>query len=478
MLFTLGELKARIGGFLYSEVQWNRRGMSIIDDSAGIRGFQVDSRKVGPGDLFFPLKGERTDGHRFLTQVVSRGCRSLLVSQTYYRSNADSIRRLVDENSIVVFPVGDVLGALHLLSRLLLTRYSLTKIGITGSNGKTTTKELVSSILSVDSPTFMTPGNYNSVIGLPLSVPLVEPRHRYGVFEMAMSEKGEMKRLSDLVFPSIGILTGIGTAHIGNIGSQMGIASEKFELFRNFLPDSIAILPEDDPFVRKLEGKVRGKKYFFGIHSTPGFEGVAQEGPGSQIFRWKGRDIRLALPGAHNLKNALAAISLSGVLGISDESVQQGLEGYKPIFGRGQIKEGSVTLISDCYNANPDSMAASIQSFLINGSSSARRILFLGDMKELGRFSVKEHEDLGRIILEHKPHGVMLYGEEIEVTYRFLASRAGFPVYWSREWDEVVQLSRELITCGDWVLLKGSRSMELERIEKVLIGETSEVREC
>ena len=469
LLFSLADLQFRLGGFLYSERQWSMISEQVLDPNVGVRSFAVDSRKLGPGDLFFPLAGERTDGHNFLIPAAKAGCRAMLVSRSYYQTQALEVKRLVEEFPVAVFPVTDVLGALHLLARLVIRRYSLKKIGVTGSNGKTTTKELIASILRQEAPCFLTPGNLNSVIGLPLAIPQIEERHRYGVFEMAMSEKGEMKRLADLIFPDFAVLTGIGTAHIGNIGSQMGIAQEKFDVFRNFQPDNVAVLPEGDSFVARLETKVRGSKVYFGPHETPGFQGVRTQGLGWQEFVWRGEAIRLQLGGEHNLMNALAAISLALVLGVDDESIRKGLSEYRPIFGRGELVEGPVNLLVDCYNANPDSMTAAIQSFMAHNSS-GRKVLILGDMRELGRFSRKEHADIGRLILDHGPDLTILFGEEMEAAYEAAATTLGeSELFWTKDWDELVEFVRSKIIESDSILLKASRSVSLERLQPIIL---------
>ncbi len=477
LLFTIKELQFRLGGFLYSENQWRSRGLSVFDPGIGIQGFAVDSRLVKNTDMFFPLKGERADGHAFLPDVVRSGCRVILVDKQYYRRNAILMKRLFEENPIVVFPVANVLSALHVLARLVLGRRQLLKIGITGSNGKTTTKELIASILKCHKPTFMTPGNYNSVIGIPLVVPAIRDEHQYGIFEMAMSEKGEMKKLADLVFPDVGLLTGIGTAHIGNIGSQLGIAQEKFEIFRNFLPSSTALFPESDPYVRRLEPKVRGRKVIFGPNSTPGFGGVIAQGIGWQDFTWMGKPVRLHLSGEHNLMNALGAISLAQTLEIDEESIRTGLESYKPIFGRGEVLRGRVTVYSDCYNANPESMAAAIRNFS-GQDGSGRTVFILGDMKELGRFSQKEHEDLGRIIAEKNPDLTLLFGPEMQWTFKSAGSvLPENRLFWTDDWSDFVELVQQSVEQDDVVLLKGSRSLELERLHGIL-SQVQEAKKC
>jgi UDP-N-acetylmuramoyl-tripeptide--D-alanyl-D-alanine ligase len=476
-LFSYGDLKKRLGGFLYSPRQWSQQPIDVSDPINGIRGFQVDSRLTKSHDLFFPLKGERTDGHRYLVQVAQQGCKAMLVSREFYHTQATEIKRLIEEYPVVVFPVTDVLGALHTLAREVLNRRTLIKIGVTGSNGKTTTKELIGSILSLSESTFITPGNYNSVIGLPLTIPSIQDSHVYGVFEMAMSEKGEMRRLSDLVFPSIGVLTNLGTAHIGNIGTQMGIAQEKFELFRNFLPDNTAILPEADSYVKKLEPKVRGRKLFFGPNTTPGFQGVVETSYQNQSFRWNNRVVKLSLPGNYNLMNALAAITLALELNIDHDVIQAGLESYNPIFGRSQVIEGRATIILDCYNANPDSMAESLSSFMKSVGQKSH-VLVLGDMKELGRFSKREHEDLARRLTESTAKKIILFGPEMKATWQVLEQVAShLDLFWSEDWDEIQRTAQEVINQGDWVFIKGSRSMEMERLVP-LVQEQVGVNKC
>lgn len=465
-IFTYDELQKKLGGVLRTSVAGAGRGQAI---AGSVSGFCADSRLAKPGDLFFPLQGARTNGHEYIRQAVAAGCRAVVVNQAYYRKNPDEIHKLVDLEKIQVFPVVDVLGALHVLARTCMQRYEGVRIGISGSNGKTTTKELLVSVLSVGNAVFFTPGNYNSVIGIPLVIPGLSPHHKYAVFEMAMSEKGEMRKLADLVNPGIGLLTGIGTAHIGNLGSQNAVAEEKIELFRNFLPDSIAVLPENDVLIRRYLGKIRGRRLYFGPGSTPGFEGVLSEGLGEQVFRWRGRKIRLKLNGGHNLANALSVISVADALGIPDEQTSEGLSNYTPVFGRGQIvKTGSGNLVLDCYNANPESMESSLRAFMALNGGKGRRVLVLADMKELGRFSAAAHAALGELVNELGPDLVLLFGEEIEEAARVLAKRGwGERLVWTSVWEEFERAFVESLKPGDNVLLKGSRSMGLERLEKL-----------
>ncbi|WP_052078344.1 UDP-N-acetylmuramoyl-tripeptide--D-alanyl-D-alanine ligase [Spirochaeta lutea] len=469
VLFTFPELTAHLGGFLCSSRRWAITGEDPHSEKIGITGFSIDSRSIHPGDLFIPLVGSRTDGHAYLEAAATAGCRAALVSRDFYRNNTNVIRSLLEQFPMVVYLVRDVLGGLHTLARHLLNQKKLFRIGITGSNGKTTAKELLASVLAQHAPTFMTPGNYNSVIGLPLAIPDITDEHEYGVFEMAMSEKGEMQRLSDLVFPDAALITSIGTAHIGNIGSQMGIAKEKFEIFRNCGPDTIAVLPENDEYTQRLKHKVRGKVFTFGPGTTPGYQGYVDQGVDGQIIRWKSRDIHLSVPGIHNLYNALGVITLAQVMGIPDDHIVEGLEQYRPVFGRNQVVRGPATILVDCYNANPDSMRASLESFKSLWTK-GQKVAVLGDMKELGRFSREAHRDLAHQVLESGVSSIILYGPEIRVTYEMLQQQRGLlrQVLWTEDRDELVRLVQDTVNAGDLVLLKASRSMALEHLAEVI----------
>ena len=238
---------------------------------------------------------------------------------------------------------------------------SVTRVGVTGSNGKTTTKEIIGGILTRHASTAVNEGNLNSEIGLPMACFGVGPRHRYAVLEMGMNRVGEMDILADIVRPDLALITNIGTAHIGLLGSQDAIAAEKKRIFAHFDGRQTGFLPEGERYGAFLAEGVRGKMVVFGPGSTPGFERSESMGLGGTLIHWEGFRIRFPLFGPHNLANALGALSVARELGVPNAEIRDGLEAVAPLFGRSQVINGPVTVIADCYNANPDSMARSLE---------------------------------------------------------------------------------------------------------------------
>ena len=348
----------------------------------------------------------------------------------------------------------------------------LTVIGITGSNGKTTTKEILGRILDGHGATVVNPGNFNSEIGLPLSVFAIRDTHRYAVLEMGMNRKGEMDILTEIARPQISAITNIGVAHIGLVGSQQAIAVEKRKIFTFVGADGVAFLREEEPFADFLIEGCRGEVVFFGPGATPGYEGVDDAGLDGSIIRWKGHRIRFPLIGPYNLINALCAVSIAVKLGASDAAVIEGLEKVEPLFGRGEVLVGEVTLIQDCYNANTDSMKKAID-FIGSLPWTGRKILILGSMKELGAESDNEHRAIGRYAADSDVDIVLFYGDESVAAYDaaigVIQGGKTKRIEWTNDFDELDRAAGMYVNGGDIVLLKGSRGVELERLSKRLL---------
>lgn len=451
--FSLRTAATSLGGALHPQCS----EFSLIT-SVGI-----DSRHIEPGALFVPLPGRFTDGHDFIMQALENGAVLSLVSEHRAEHVFTELPRELHQRLLIV---DDALSALQRLSRWYIDgREHLVKIAITGSNGKTTTKEIIASILSREYSIFKTPGNYNSVIGVPIAAFGITDDHRYGVFELAMSERGEMAVLSRLVLPDVGVLTNIGVAHIGNIGSQQGIAEEKKAIFSSFSGRQRAFLPEDEPYYDYLAESIQGQVIPFGMHHTPGIQGVDDLGLDGVRVRWSNREMVFPLPGMHNLQNVLASISVAVELGASPESIIQGVEGVEPPFGRGQILRGEVTIIQDCYNANPDSMRSALEFFRAVPWK-GRKIAVLGDMLELGENSPGEHRRLlqSAVGFDH----LYLVGEAFIKAAGEDSTVRENPGAFSTgpNTREIISDVMDYLVSGDLVLLKGSRGIGLEAISE------------
>ena len=448
MPFTLKAAAAYLGGALHPE----------CDDRQLIEYVAIDSREVEPGSLFVPLPGRYVNGHDYILAALERGASLCIVAE----NRAEQVfAQCTRDQQIRLVIVADPLSALQRLARWYIGRNErLVKIAVTGSNGKTTTKELIASILEQEYSVFKTPGNFNSVIGVPIASFAITDEHRYAVFELAMSERGEMRQLANIVFPDIAVLTNIGTAHIGNIGSQEGIAEEKKLIFSSFSGQQRAFLPENEPYYDYLADGIHGQVIPFGSHHTPGVRDVEDVGLDGSVIYWGNDAIRFPLPGTYNLQNVYAAISVAVELGASPQSITAGVQGVVPPFGRGQILRGQVTVVQDCYNANPESMAAAI-AFVHSVNWEGRKILVLGDMLELGCEAFDQHRRIVELVTEARIKHVYYVGKHFSEVLDDdnVSSNTVFAG------DTVQQIAEHIagyVGTGDLVLLKGSRGIGLE----------------
>jgi len=419
----------------------------------------VDSRLVVPGCLFVALPGERADGHSFVDDAIGRGAVAAFV-----RAERLAEVRSTVYGSATVFPVDDTLKALQEVARRWREMHSdLVRVGITGSNGKTTTKELVASMLSRVGPTVYSHGNYNSEIGLPVELLRIRSEHRFGVFELGMNRSGEIGELADLVVPDVALITNVGSAHVGMLGSRRRIAEEKKKIFSRFSGDQTAIVPPSGEFSRYLASGVAGTVVRYS-RSTAGVIRIENRGLDGALLHLREGRVQLRLPGEHMIANTLAALVVARVLNVPFDAIRAGIESVVPMFGRTQVIQERVTIVQDCYNANPESMATAL-SMLSEISTTGRRIAILGAMKELGEESVAAHRSVVQRALSTGIDEVWLVGDEF-------VDAAGPPAekvrsYRNDEWEELQHDAAEIAE-GDAVLLKGSRLLELERLTPVI----------
>jgi len=458
-LFNISEILEITGGTL---IQEGKQGQEI-------RGVSIDSREMQESFLFIPLPGENTDGHRYLRQALQARASCVLVSRRWMEEEGESTRALLRESVLAAaVVVEEPLKALKdLAKRYLKDNSDFNRVGITGSNGKTTTKEIVANILSQDKPTWKNPGNFNSEIGLPLACFSVNRSYGYGVFEMGMNHPGEIDFLVDLVDPELAVITNIGTAHIGLLGSQESIAWEKKRIFSRFSGQQKAFVFEEDPFKEFLSRDVKGRVYEFGRGSTPGFLKAESLGIRGTKVTFQEGEIMYPLFGEHNLQNLLCAVRITREMGLDFGKIKAGAETVKGLFGRSEVLKGEITLIQDCYNANFDSMVKALQ-FLQEIPWKGRKVLILGAMRELGVSSSSFHRALGEYIAQYPFNGIFLFGEEMDYTHKALCERGIQGVCFFREYGELESQVLAFLKKGDLVLVKGSRSLELERLTRPL----------
>ncbi|MDR1933649.1 MAG: UDP-N-acetylmuramoyl-tripeptide--D-alanyl-D-alanine ligase [Spirochaetales bacterium] len=460
-LFTLDEAAAMSGGEVFRAEGFT--GEEIFSVAA-------DSRVAGAGALFVPLKGERTDGHVHIAEAFERGARVSLTDKSFWDAHGERLRAQAARPRCAFIIVESSLSALQTLAARYMEGRRALPVCISGSNGKTTTKEITGAILAREAPFFMNRGNLNSEIGLPLSVFEVKNDADFAVFEMGMNHEGEMDVLVNIVKPRAALITNIGTAHIGFLGSPQNIAAEKKKLFLALPPKEKAYVYEGEPFRSFLKEGVAADVLPFGETSTPGFGGYEDLGLDGYSLCLGGETVRFPLPGIYNLRNALGAVSLCRGLGISEKAIQAGLGSVKPLFGRGQIFRADVTVLQDCYNANPQSMQSAID-FLGALAWRGRKIAVLGSMKELGAFSAQEHRNIGARVFASGFNAAFFFGEEMREAFAVLEEERFSGVFrWFADFDGLKKAVVSFAAAGDIVLVKGSRSMELERMTEALAG--------
>lgn len=440
----------------------------------------TDSRSVVTDSLFVPLIGESQDGHKYILQAVRKGASAVFAVQSSYETLAAADREEIEKSCAVIF-VENTLYALQAAAAAYVKKFpELIRVGITGSNGKTTTKEIAVSVLSRHFNVIATQGNFNSETGLPLSVFNIRKEHQVGVFEMGMNRRGEITELANVLFPEFAIITNIGTAHIGILGSKQAIAEEKKQIFSNFSEKSVGFVPEKDEFAPFLQDVQSGKVKLFGkVTQAASVTDVEPAGLDGTDFRYYGRQVHFPLPGAYNFNNMLAVVSLAETLGLSKDEIIGGIEAVKPLFGRSNINRGSFTVVEDCYNANAESMMEAV-GFYGSVETKGRKVFVLADMLELGDESERIHAEVGVKASKSGADKLVFIGSQMqfgaEAALKAIGSeKAASGVQVIAESDisdeAVAALAARLASeaeAGDLFLVKGSRGMRLERITEVL----------
>jgi UDP-N-acetylmuramoyl-tripeptide--D-alanyl-D-alanine ligase len=433
----------------------------------GFSSVHIDSREIVPGGLFAALIGSAQDGHLFVEAAFKAGAVAAIVAESRLDDPAPGLVEKARIAGAVLFAVPDTLRGLQDAAAAYLSLFPrLLKVGITGSSGKTTTKEIAAAMAGREKSVVINPGNLNSETGLPLAVFAVRSHHEVGIFEMGMNRRGEIRELARVLKPAIALITNIGTAHIGILGSKAAILEEKKNIFAEFTGTELALIPEDDPCRDALAENIAGRVSFYGQSAYPELGEVRDLGLEGTELIWEGTKVRFGLTGAHNLQDALAAIAIARAIHLGPWSIREGLASVQPLFGRSEILRGRVTVIRDCYNANPESAAAAI-SFCDDLEWPGRKLYVIGSMLELGEQSREAHRAIGARLAASRADRVFLYGEE---TRSALDALNPGEVFFT---DAMEVLARELegyIRSGDLVLLKGSRGCALEQLSDVLTG--------
>jgi UDP-N-acetylmuramoyl-tripeptide--D-alanyl-D-alanine ligase len=427
---------------------------------------------VAEGELFIALKGSRFDGHHYALEALKKKAGGVLIEEDKvgdirwngYRSKA-------------VIAVKDTLFALGNIAQNWRRKYPTPVVALTGSNGKTTTKEMIAACLETTFPVLKTKGNLNNLIGLPLTLLTLTERERVVVLEMGMNVPGEIRRLTEIADPNVGLITNIQKVHLEGMGSLERLKEEKGELFRRMRRDGTIIVNQDDLRVMDLASNYSGQKITFGIEHPA--EVMAKEirlrgEEGTSfilILEGEAMEIHLRLLGRHFVANALSAVAVACLFGVEIKQAKEALEHFRPFAMRMEVVplKGGMTLINDAYNANPNSMELALET-LVEVKGKGRAIAVLGDMLELGEFAKEAHEQLGRKVSELSIDFLLTMGKEAAVVVES-AIRHRFPMQRARvveNHSEVVSTLGEMIRNGDWILVKGSRGMAMEKIVEAL----------
>ena len=427
-------------------------------DEIILNGVSTDSRTIAPGELFVALSGDNFDGHNYLHAAIARGAAAALVSREV--GGASALPQII---------VGDTLNALGRLAQCWRRRFAIPMIALTGSNGKTTVKEMLRSILTAHTGSaadvLATEGNLNNHIGMPLMMLRLNGAHRYAVFEMGMNHLLEIDYLTHLLEPDVALIIMAGTAHIGELGSREAIAQAKGEILAGLPADGIAVINCHDRFGEYWRD-LAGKRRVIGFGVLPEDEVVGEFSTETLTIRHADESItvHLHVAGEHNQRNALAAAAAALAVDVPLAAIAEGLEDFEGVSGRLRSYEGhgNATIIDDTYNANPDSVRAAID---VLKTRQGKRLLVLGDMGELGPGARDMHSEIGNYARHANLDGVFALGELTEATVMAIGASG-----W--HFDSIDELVDEILPRlgpNATVLVKGSRFMKMERVVARLV---------
>ncbi len=452
---------ARIVGFLSAEVS-----LGGINPAGCATGYSIDSRTIRPGELFFAVKGEKMDGHDFVQQAMQKGAVAAVVAHEKLSEVVSSVAPAHPRSELPLIAVEDTLVALQVLAKAVRQLWERPLIAVTGSAGKTTTKDAIAHLLSTRFRVHKSEGNFNNHFGLPLMLLKLQPEHDVAVVELGMSHLGEITALAQIAQPETGVVTNVAPVHLEFFSSIAEIARAKYELIESLPANGTAVLNADDEYVSQFGRDFKGKVVTYGLAATCTVRAekvlsCGERGSALDIMaRGERAHATLPLVGSHNVHNALAAVGVALELGIELAEAVSALAGLVPADKRGQVvRIGNITVINDCYNSNPKALAAMVDA--LAAMPAKRRIVVAGEMLELGPLGEEMHRESGRHIAEK--------GIDVLVGVRGLAAEMVGAARESGVSSEFVAtpedagrwLARETRD-GDVVLLKASRGVKLE----------------
>lgn len=433
-------------------------GGTLLQSGTAVTAVSTDSRKVGAGELFIPLVGERFDGHAYLQSALASGAAGCLTAKKPERMLPGKFYILVE----------DTLLALKALASWYRGKFDLPVVQITGSAGKTTTKEMIACVLAQKFNTLRTEANFNNHIGTPQMLLRLMPEHEAAVIETGMNHFGEIRYLGEMVRPDFAVITNVGDAHIENLGgTRQGTLQAKSEIFENLQKDGVAVLNGDDPLLNKLtlpfETVLCGLGENCGVRVSNvcecGIRGITCTVTTSRDVY----DVTIPSPGAYMIYPASMAIAIGEKLGLTKEEILRGIASYVPVGSRMRIirKTDDRIIIDDCYNANPQAMAEALK--ILAQTDAQRRVAVLGDMGELGELTQKAHRDMGELTKSLKLDAVIAVGTKAK------AITEGNPAAaWFATLEEALPTIRFAFSEGTAVLVKASHAMEFGKIVKEL----------
>ncbi len=443
---------------------------STAQRGSTVESYSIDSRAITPGSLFLAIRGPRFDGHDFVARAFDRGTVAAVVEQGFFDASSAAVRR-------ALIPVPDTIVALQQLAQAVRRKWGRRLIGVTGSTGKTTTKELLAAQLATRFVVHKSAGNLNNHYGVPLTLLALEPSHEVAVVELAMSTPGEIARLAQIAEPEIGVVTNVAPVHLEFFDSVDSIARAKRELIENLKPPATAVLNHDDRRVRSFVEGFGGRTVTFGFGHEAQIRGLDWQdaGRGGSRLRVKGPtlecDFELHLPGRHNAENLLAAVAAASLFDIPPADLERAVASLRNLPQRGEIIElpGGTVLVNDSYNSNPLAMERMLET-LAAWPGAQRHIAVVGEMLELGASSPDLHRAVGRKCAALGMDWIVAVQGDAQFFLQG-AAEGGMPFERAKFFPnalEAAEFCRATIQPGDVVLVKGSRGVQMEKIVDVL----------
>ena len=465
-LGTVTELAEITGG------TWAGGSGPILEERGWFSGISIDTRTLKSGDVFFCLKGANTDGHRFARRAARGKAAAIVVN----RRRRGFARPLI---GVPVLHVDDPLTALVDWAGRHRRRFDIRFAAITGSVGKTSTKDMLAEVMAQKFPTFKTPGNYNNLLGIPLALQKLSPRHSHGVVEMGMSSPGEITRLVKMIDPEIGVVTWIGPAHLEFFRDVSAIARAKRELFDHMAAAGLGVVNIDNPILARWKRRMKRALLGYSVRrATDVYATDIRLGPGETVFRLNGKTlIKLPVMGTHAVSNALAACAVARLYGIGIEKVRRGLARVRTPAGRLSFKKiRSITILDDTYNSNPTSAIAALDT-LCALRPPGRLIACLGEMCELGVSAQQHHRDVGRAAAVRGVDvlmGVGYWGRLIVAGAQ--GARTTVRTHVAADTHQAIDWLKDLVRSGDIILIKASRAKGFDRIVAGLTNPPGKMR--